>query len=100
MIIKYLLLTLFSELLILLLIIKEKDYRMYLILILTNIISNVSFNLILTSSSNYYLVLYLGEVVVFIVEAFVYYFFYHDIYQSIKVSLLCNLGSLVLGMFL
>ena len=91
-----LLITILSEELVLL-IMNVKDSRLYLSLLIINIITNLSMNIILQFVSNYYLWLYILEVCVFIIEGLVYYLITKDIKKAIIISLSCNLLSYIIG---
>ena len=83
-----------------LLILKEKKIKIYLICLIMNVITNVSLNILIHFVSNYYLFLIVAEVVIFIIEAFVYYLVKKDIRKAILISLICNILSFIIGMFI
>ena len=91
-----LLITILSEELVLL-IMNVKDSRLYLSLLIINIITNLSMNIILQFVSNYYLWLYILEVCVFIIEGLVYLLITKDIKKAIIISLVCNVCSYLIG---
>lgn len=94
---KALLITIISEELFLF-IQKEKDKKLYFVCLITNIVTNLSLNMILQSASgNYYLWLVILEVVVVLVESLIYYLFTKRIGKSIRISLVCNLASFLIG---
>ncbi len=92
-----LLITVLSEELVLL-IMNVKDSRLYLSLLIINIITNLSMNIILQYVSNYYLWLYILEVCVFIIEGLVYLLITNDIKKAIIISLICNVCSYLIGL--
>lgn len=92
-----LLITILSEELVLL-IMNVKDSRLYLSLLIINIITNLSMNIILQFVSNYYLWLYILEVCVFIIEGLVYLLITKDIKKAIIISLVCNVCSYLIGL--
>ena len=92
-----LLITILSEELVLL-IMNVKDSRLYLSLLIINIITNLSMNIILQFVSNYYLWLYILEVCVFIIEGLVYLLITNDIKKAIIISLVCNVCSYLIGL--
>ncbi len=92
-----LLITILSEELVLL-IMKVKDSRLYLSLLIINIITNLSMNIILQFVSNYYLWLYILEGCVFIIEGLVHLLIMNDIKKAIIISLVCNLCSYLIGL--
>lgn len=95
--IKYLMVTIVIEE-IGLLIQREKNYKIYIACLIVNIITNISLNILLQYlSDNYYLFLVILEIVIFIIEAFVYYLVNKNIVKSIRLSLICNLLSLLIG---
>ena len=91
-----LLITILSEELVLL-IMNVKDSRLYLSLLIINIITNLSMNIILQFVSDYYLWLYILEVCVFIIEGLVYLLITKDIKKAIIISLVCNVCSYLIG---
>ena len=85
-----------------LLILREKRLKVYLVCLIMNIITNPLMNYLLGFVNPYYYWLWLGimEVVVFIIEAIIYYLFIKDMRKAILYSLLCNLLSLTCGILI
>lgn len=99
MIIRALIYTLIIELLVLYLQ-KEKNYKVFILAFLINTITNVSLNITLTLIDNklYYVILIIMEIGAFIIEALAYFFIYKDFKKALRVSLLCNLASYLVGL--
>ena len=85
---------------IVLLVFREKQIKMYVACLIVNIITNLSLNIILQFSSNYYLMLVILEIAVVIIEGFVYYLIKKDWKMAIILALVCNIMSFVVGMFI
>lgn len=80
---------------------KEKNYKMYIGCFLINMITNVSMNLALQYlGNNYYLWLIIFEVIVVLVEMLGYFIINRNILKSLRISLICNVASVVLGFLL
>ena len=85
---------------IVLLVFREKQIKMYVACLIVNVITNLSLNIILQFSSNYYLMLIILEIAVVIIEGFVYYLIKKDWKMTIILALVCNIMSFVVGMFI
>ena len=85
---------------IVLLVFREKQIKMYVACLIVNIITNLSLNIILQFSSNYYSMLIILEITVVIIEGFVYYLIKKDWKMAIILALVCNIMSFVVGMFI
>ena len=79
---------------------KERKIKIYIICLITNILTNVTMNLLLQCVSNYYLHMIVFEVIVFLIEVSVYYLLTKNVNKSLKYSLVCNMSSLIIGMFI
>ncbi len=100
-IVEALIITIVIELL-MLLIQREKNYKIYLYSILINVITNVSLNVGIqfVEPSYYYLVVSLSEVMIVLIEALAYFWLYKDFKKSLRISLVCNSASFLLGLIL
>ena len=85
---------------IVLLVFREKHIKMYVACLIVNVITNLSLNIILQFSSNYYLMLIILEITVVIIEGFVYYLIKKDWKMAIILALVCNIMSFVVGVFI
>ena len=85
---------------IVLLLFREKQVKMYITCLIMNIITNISLNIILQFSSNYYLMLIILEIVIVIIEGFIYYLIKKDFKKVIILALICNVMSFIVGMFI
>jgi len=96
-----LLLTITIELFVLILF-RIKSYKIYLILIAVNIVTNLSMNYVLKllPPYPYDLGLYSLEILVVIIEMFVYYSIIRNFKKTCLLSLACNSLSLVFGLLL
>ncbi|MFA5037983.1 MAG: hypothetical protein WC479_12500 [Candidatus Izemoplasmatales bacterium] len=96
---KALLLTIVIEITVLFLM-KEKNKKIYLASIIINIFTNISLNLIIPIiPANYYDIIVLGlEIVIVIIEFFLYLLLFKNPKQAIKISFFCNFFSYVLGL--
>lgn len=97
-ILKALIITIFIEILALLLQ-KEKNYKVYLLSIFINILTNISLNVGIQfiNPNNYYLIVGILELIIVIIEASVYNLLYKDYKKSLRVAFLCNVSSYLLG---
>ena len=88
--------------LIVLFVLKERDKRLFLILIAMNFITNPVMNIFLTfiSPQYYYVVLFVCEVVVIVIESLGYYLVIKDFKKALKISLFCNVMSFMTGWLL
>lgn len=100
-IVKALLITIILEL-VALLFQRERDYRIYLIVILMNIFTNISFNIGIqfVTIKPFFLVIVGLEILIVLIESIGYYIFYKNCYKAIRVSLICNITSYLLGLLL
>lgn len=100
-VLKALIITIISELLILL-VQKESNYKIYLLSIVINIITNVSLNIGIQfiNPKHYYLIVGLLEVLIVFIEAILYDFIYNDLKKSLRISCLCNIMSFLMGFIL
>ncbi len=97
-----LILTLFIET-IMLFILRYKDYRIYLLAILMNLITNLPLNFILTyypfeTYIGYFIVGIILEIFILFIESFFYLFYFKNYKKALKVSLLLNLTSFLIGL--
>lgn len=94
-------LTLLIELIILLLL-RRKDWKILIVAVVTNIITNLSLNILLQyiSPNLYYILLFIFEVVIVLIEALVYYCYSRNLKEAFKLSICCNLASYILGLLL
>lgn len=72
----------------------------YFIFIITNLITNIIMNNLLILFSNYLLGLILLEILVFIIETLIYYLITKKLKETIKISLICNIASLLGGLII
>ena len=100
-ILKALIITIITELLVLL-VKREKNYRVYLLSIPINIITNISLNIGIQfiNSESYYLIVGILEVIIVFIEASGYNLIYKDYKKSLRVAFLCNVASYLLGFIL
>jgi hypothetical protein len=100
-IVEALIITIILELL-MLLVQREKNYRVYLFSILINIITNVSLNIGIqfVEPGYYYLVVTILEALIVLIEAASYFLIYKDFKKSLRISLVCNLTSFLIGLIL
>lgn len=98
-ILKALLITIVSEEICLLLM-RERKLKVYLTCLIMNVVTNISMNIILQYVSNYYTSLVIFEILVFVIEMLVYLLVTKKLTKSIIYSLVCNIGSLLVGMLL
>ena len=98
-ILKALLITIVTEEICLLLM-RERKIKVYLACLIINIVTNTSMNIILQHVNNYYTSLIIFEILVFIIEMLIYLLVTKKITKSIIYSLVCNVGSLLVGMLL
>lgn len=98
---KALLLTIVIELVVLL-IIKVKDKKIFLASVIINVFTNISLNLIIqTIPGTYYHIAVIGlEIIIVIVEYYLYFFLLRNAKQAIKIAILCNLASYLIGLLL
>ena len=99
--VKALIFTIGVELIVLCLFNIKKIY-IYAILILMNIVTNLSMNYFLSiiQSHTFDYHLYLFEIVIIFVEMMVYYLWIKDIKKAFYISLACNSASLIFGLLL
>lgn len=102
--IKALILTLIIETTILL-ILGFKSYKIYIICIITNIITNLSLNIILENVYFESFLLYainviILELFVLIIEAVVYYLYLKHIKKALFISLMLNSSSFLIGLLI
>ena len=98
-ILPYLIITIVSEELCLA-IMKEKKAYIYIVCFVMNIFTNLSLNIILQFCNNYYLFLFVLEVVVYLFEFFIYLLFSKNVKKSFINSIILNSISLLLGFFI
>ena len=98
---KALLLTIIVELAVLI-ILKQYKIKLLISIIFTNIITNISMNVLIQYLPNetYDLNVFLLEIVVFLIEMLVYYIVKKDFKKAFIYSLVCNLSSYIIGLFL
>jgi hypothetical protein len=99
--IKALGLTMICEIMVLM-IIRIKQPKLYLVCAFTNMITNVSMNLLIPKIAfpNYDLVVIGLEIGVIAIEFMVYYWFTKNLKQAVLIAVLCNLCSYLVGMLL
>ena len=98
-----LVLTLVIETPIYYLFLKNKSFKNIAFLFLMNLITNITFNAFYIYVFNYNLIyLVIGEILVFILEGLFLYIIkiYKNIFKSFSISLLANIISLAIGLFL
>lgn len=93
-----LLLTLIIEIPICFFCFKNKNYKSLLIIIVTNIITNIGMNLIYIYINNSLQFLIILEIIVFCLEGLIYYLLLHQNIKSYLISFVANLISLVVGL--
>lgn len=100
-ILKALIITIIIELL-MLFVLGEKNYKIFLLSILINIITNISLNIGIQFINPQYFYVLVGilEVVIAFIEAAGYNLIYKDYKKSLRVSCLCNAASYLLGFVL
>lgn len=100
-IIKALVITIIVEMIVLLLI-REHQYRIYLISIFINIFTNISLNIMIQfiNPKYYYFIVFGLEVMIILIESFGYHLVYRNYKRALIVSLLCNLASFLVGLLL
>ena len=98
-ILPYLILTIVSEELCLF-IKKEKKVHIYIVCLVMNIFTNLSLNIILQFCNNYYLFLFVLEVIVYLFEFFIYLLVSREMKKSFIYSIILNSISLLLGFFI
>lgn len=76
----------------------EKRKRVLLSSIVINILTNIPLNLFLIFVTGGVTAIFIGELLVFIVETLWYYYFVKDIKQAAIYSALCNAISFLLGL--
>lgn len=98
---KTLLLTIIVEILFLF-IQKEKDYKVYIICIIMNIITNLSFNIgnRYLPVENYNLYIILLEILIVIIEGFIYFLHIRKPLKAFRLAFICNLASYLIGILL
>ena len=101
LILKALILTIVIELIVLL-ILRERNYKIYLLSIIINIITNVSLNIYVQfiDVRYYYLIITFLEILIVIIEAIGYTLIYKDYKKSLLIAFLCNIASYLLGLLL
>lgn len=101
LILKALILTIVIELIVLL-ILRERNYKIYLLSIIINIITNVSLNIYVQfiDVRYYYLIITFLEILIVIIEAIGYNLIYKDYKKSLLIAFLCNIASYLLGLLL
>ena len=98
-ILPYLILTIVSEELCLF-IMKENKVHIYIVCLVMNIFTNLSLNIILQFCNNYYLFLFVLEVIVYLFEFFIYLLVSKEMKKSFIYSIILNSISLLLGFFI
>lgn len=96
-----LVITILSELFIILLF-RVKKINIYITSLCINLITNLSLNLALHHAGYdyYYIVLYILEVIVFIIEGIVYYLLTKNFKRAMLLSFVCNLFSYLIGLLI
>ncbi len=81
---------------------RMKDYRMYIAFFIINIMINLSMNYLLLRLPvlPYDIGLYVLEIMILIIEMFVYYLIIRNLKKSFLISLSCNIASLIIGLLL
>ena len=83
-----------------LLLLGEKRKRVLLSSIAINILTNIPLNLFLFYVTGGVTAIFVGELVVLIIETLWYYYFVRDIMQATIYSALCNAISFLLGLLI
>lgn len=83
-----------------LLIMREKSAKIYLLCFVMNIITNITMNVALQYSTDYYTSLIIFEIAVFVIEGLLYFAINKKIGKAIIISLVCNIASLLIGTIL
>ncbi len=88
-----------------LLILRKKDYKIYLLSLIMNIVTNLSLNYYLENTVFKTLLIYIVvvcilEVTVLFVETFIYMIYYKNFKESFITSLLLNSTSFILGLII
>ena len=96
--IKALLLTISIELPIVFLLLRRIDPRLALVIILINIITNLSLNLLLSLCFRLFDYIYLLELMIVFIEALLYYYQYQLSFKRLLlISLIANASSFLIG---
>lgn len=100
-ILEALIITIIIELLMLFLL-REKNYRIFLLSIVINVLTNVGLNVGLqfVKPGYYYLAVTLLEALIVGIEALAYCLVFKDFKKSLKISFACNLASFLIGLIL
>ena len=85
--------------LVVLLLLRERRMRILALSVVVNIITNVPLNLYVYYISNSLPSLLLGELIVVLVETLWYYAFIRELSRSFTYSILCNVISFLIGLF-
>ena len=88
-----------------LLILRKKDYKIYLLSLIMNIVTNLSLNYYLENTIFKTLLIYIVvvgilEITVLFVETFIYMIYYKKFKESFITSLLLNSTSFILGLII
>lgn len=84
---------------------KEKDYKVYLIEVILNVVTNLSLNYFLFKHTFdnyliYIIVVIILEILVFLIEAFIYFIYYKKMKRALLISFILNLSSFIIGLII
>jgi len=84
---------------------KEKDYKVYVLSALINVITNLSLNYMIlnidfTKMVYYYLFVGILEVIIVFIEALAYMLYYKKFKKAFLISLILNSTSFLVGLFI
>lgn len=97
-ILKALLITIIIELLVLV-VLREKNYKVYILSVFLNLFTNLSLNVGIqfVNPKSYFLVVGILEVLIVLIEACGYNIIYKNYKKSLQVAVSCNIMSFLLG---
>lgn len=80
---------------------RQKSYKTYLLCLGMNIVTNLTMNVFLQYlSAHYHLCLLMFEILVVWIEGLLYCIVEKNLCKSLRISLVCNLASFLVGTFL
>lgn len=80
---------------------REKGIKIYLTCFIMNIFTNITMNILLQYfSNNYYNLLIIFEILVFLIEGFIYAFIKKSIPKGLRISFISNVASLIIGILI
>lgn len=80
-----------------LVLLKERNIKVYIACLVVNIITNITMNVALQFVENYYLSLIIFEMLVFLVEGTIYLLVTRKFSKAIIYSFVCNVLSWIIG---